>query len=131
MKSVEYLDANRRKYNCSDYKAAQLLQVTKQTVSHVRGGRSFSEKTAIRAAELLNLDPAEVLIATHLERVKDANARKILQRVVKGLHRGAAAALVLGSPFALAAWAVHQVCILCQMGASAGSGRDRRAGPRL
>jgi len=116
MKTVDYLDAIRRKYNCSDYRAAQLLEVTKQTVSHYRKGGSFSEGAAIKAAQLLELDPAEVLIATQAERIKHREARQILEKLAKGLHRGAAAGLVLAAPFVFAAWAVHEVCILCQIG---------------
>lgn len=99
MKSVDYLDAIKREYDCSDYRAAQLLEVTKQTVSHIRTGRSMGEATAIRAAALLGLDPAEVLISVQIERLKDEQAKRILQRVVKGLQRSAAAAVMVSLPF--------------------------------
>lgn len=100
MKTVDYLDSVRRQYTCSDYKAAQLLGVTKQTVSHYRSGKgTFSEGVAIRAAELLGLDPAEVLIATQAERVKNEEAKRILQRAVRQLKRATAAAVLVTLPF--------------------------------
>lgn len=104
MNTREYLDAIRARYQVSDYKAAKMLGVTKQAVSGYRGGyRSFTESAAIRAAELLELDPAEVLVDVLAERTKEKKAREILLEVARSLHRSAAAALMI-APFLFAMW---------------------------
>jgi len=99
MRTRQYLDAICARYQVSDYRAARLLGVTKQAVSGYRSGyRSFSDAAAIKAAQLLDLDPAEVLIDVQAERTKDENARRILEKVARALHRSAAAAVVVALP---------------------------------
>ena len=55
----------------SDYRVAQLLGVKPQTISNWKSGRStMGDEVGVKAAEMLGLDPAKVLIDLHIERVK-------------------------------------------------------------
>jgi len=58
----------------------------------------MNEAAAIKAAQLLDRDPAEVLILLQAERTKDPDARKILHKAARALHRTAAAAVVIALP---------------------------------
>lgn len=69
--TIEYLDEIARRYPrrdgspASDYGLADLLGVSAQAISKYRQGHSrFDESVAIRAAELLEIDPALVLLDT-------------------------------------------------------------------
>ncbi|WP_080497635.1 helix-turn-helix domain-containing protein [Burkholderia ubonensis] len=77
--TVQYLDALKKRLDLpSDYAAAKVLGVTRQAVSKYRNGQSvFDEATAIRAAELLDLDPLEVIAACKAESAPDARVRRV------------------------------------------------------
>ncbi|KFX61032.1 helix-turn-helix domain-containing protein [Paraburkholderia fungorum] len=77
--TVEYLDALREKLHLpSDYAAAKVLGVTPSTVSKYRLGRSvFDEKVAIQAAELIGIDPLEVISACKAESASDDHIRAV------------------------------------------------------
>ncbi|MBN3734656.1 helix-turn-helix domain-containing protein [Burkholderia sp. Tr-20390] len=77
--TVQYLDALKKRLDLpSDYAAAQALGVTRAAVSRYRNGLSvFDESTAIRAAELLDLDPLEVIAACKAESAPDARVRRV------------------------------------------------------
>ncbi|WP_080492206.1 helix-turn-helix domain-containing protein [Burkholderia ubonensis] len=77
--TVQYLDALKKRLDLpSDYAAAKVLGVTRQAVSKYRNGQSvFDEATAIRAAELLDLDPLEVISACKAESAPDARVRRV------------------------------------------------------
>lgn len=78
-RTVEYLDALKKRLDLpSDYAAAKVLGVTRQAVSKYRNGISvFDENTAIRAAELLGLDPLEVISACKAESAPDLHIRRV------------------------------------------------------
>lgn len=77
MKTADYLDAIKARHGLpSDYAASKLLGVTRSAVSRYRNGQdSFSDDVAIRAADLLDIDPGELLIQSHLERATDERQR--------------------------------------------------------
>lgn len=77
MKARDYLDAIKARHNIqSDYAAAKALNVTRSAVSRYRNGSdTFADPVAIRAAELLDMDPAEVLIDCQMERAPDPATR--------------------------------------------------------
>lgn len=53
----------------SEYRVAQLLGVRSQTVYKWKNGQGFmSDEVGIRAAELLGLDPVNVVVDLHIER---------------------------------------------------------------
>lgn len=100
--TVQYLDAVRKRLNLpSDYAAAKALGVTRAAVSAYRNGNSvFNELVAIRAAEILDIDPLEVISACKAESAPDARVRKVWENAW-GKATGAAttaaiAACILG-----------------------------------
>jgi transcriptional regulator with XRE-family HTH domain len=77
--TVQYLDALKRRLDLpSDYAAAKALGVTRAAVSRYRNGLSvFDEATAIRTAELLGLDPLEVISACKAASAPDEHTRSV------------------------------------------------------
>lgn len=77
MKARDYLDAIKARHQLpSDYAAAKALGVTRTSVSRYRNGSdTFADTVAIRVAELLDMDPAEVLIDCQMERAPDPATR--------------------------------------------------------
>jgi transcriptional regulator with XRE-family HTH domain len=77
--TVQYLDAVKKRLDLpSDYAAAKALGVTRSAVSLYRNGKSvFDEATAARAADILGLDPLEVISACKAESAPDAFMRKV------------------------------------------------------
>ncbi|KWF19816.1 DUF3693 domain-containing protein [Burkholderia ubonensis] len=77
--TIQYLDALKKRLDLpSDYAAAQVLGVTRAAVSRYRNGLSvFDEATAVRAADLLGLDPLEVVSACKAESATDARMRRM------------------------------------------------------
>ncbi|MGC2944408.1 DUF3693 domain-containing protein [Burkholderia ambifaria] len=90
--TIQYLDALKKRLDLpSDYAAARVLGVTRAAVSRYRNGLSvFDEATAIRAADLLDLDPLEVISACKAESATDARARRVWENAW-GKATGAAA----------------------------------------
>lgn len=86
MKTVEYMDEiMRRKGIPSDYALAKALGVTKQTVSRYRSGIGlFDDHVALRAAELLGIDPGIVLLDIYAERAKNSEVRTVWERISAG-----------------------------------------------
>jgi transcriptional regulator with XRE-family HTH domain len=77
--TVQYLDAIKTRSGLrSDYAAAKALGVTRCAVSRYRLGLStFDDTIAVRVAEILGVDPLEVIAAANLERAKDDGAHAI------------------------------------------------------
>jgi len=68
MKSIlNYLDDLKEK-NGSDYKTAQMLKITKESVSQIRKRGTVSDETAVKMADLLGINQSEVLIAAAIAR---------------------------------------------------------------
>lgn len=77
--TVEYLDAVKAKLDLpSDYAAAKALGVTRAAVSRYRNGLgTFDDLTAARVAQILGVEPIEVIAATNFERSSDDRAREV------------------------------------------------------
>jgi hypothetical protein len=96
--TIEYLDAIKSRLDLpSDYAAAKALGVTRAAVSNYRNGKSsFDDCVAIKAAELLNIEPMEVIAACHAESARDAGMYRFWENVWgKAIGATAAAAVVM------------------------------------
>jgi transcriptional regulator with XRE-family HTH domain len=122
MKTSQYLDLLKAHYDLtSDYQIAKKAGLSTQSVSRYRLNKtSFDDLTAIRIAELLEIEPAKIMADMHALRAKDAETRAVWERLSKTLT-SAAAAIFLGvfvslatlpAP-AVAAEGARVVCILC------------------
>lgn len=99
MKTTEYLDEiSARNGNVSDYRIAQLLQVSKQAVSGYRtGDRTFDDETALKVAALLKEKPEKVLADMHAERAKDDQVKAVWERMAKRVAVVSGAAILTGA----------------------------------
>ncbi|WP_246791777.1 DUF3693 domain-containing protein [Burkholderia perseverans] len=90
--TVDYLDAIKARLDLpSDYAVAKALHLTRAAVSKQRLGHSaFDETTALRVADILGLDPMEVIASAHIERARDEETRRLWERAL-GKVTGAAA----------------------------------------
>lgn len=81
----KYVEILREQYNgCSDYRLAQLLQVSKSCVSRwLNGNGGIGDEPAARLADLCGLDPVEVLTEIYIERSKSRVTRKYFEEVLK------------------------------------------------
>lgn len=71
----------------SDYAAAKLLGITTSTVSWYRRveDKTLDEDTALRVAEVLNIEPAAVIIDQVAERSKSPEISSTLHRLANQL----------------------------------------------
>ena len=77
----------------SDYAVAKMLGISTQRLSNYRTGRNrFDDLMAYKVAELLELDPAEVIAQINMERAKRPEERKAWKEILERL--GSAAAVV-------------------------------------
>jgi transcriptional regulator with XRE-family HTH domain len=95
MRTVDYVDRLRAQLGLtSDYQVAKLLGVKSQHVSGWRRGVTLSDATALRVAELLQIDPAGVLADMAAERSGDDQVREVWERVARLVAGQLAAVLV-------------------------------------
>lgn len=72
----------------SDYRAADILGVTRSTVSKWRQDKGgMSEETALKAAYLIGYDPAYVLLRIQLEQAQTMGARNVLAELVTQIEQ--------------------------------------------
>lgn len=118
---------------CSDYRLSLLLGATRQAVSKWRSEQTqLDDKYAMRLAELIRVDPIQVIAEIRAEREVDPDTRKLWRRMATMAEKyGHAAGVVLAilamlasvgfSPSPLASDVNHasadavQLCILCQV----------------
>ena len=98
MKTIDYLELiknnNRVKGQpCSDYRAAQLLQIDRSAIVRYKQGRQMDDEVAIRAADLLSLDPAAVLLDMQINRAKTPDIKSTWEKIRKALNNTTAALL--------------------------------------
>lgn len=95
--STQYLDAVKAKTGAaSDYQLAKILSVSQQAVSKWRTKKDFlGDETAIKVAELLEIDSGIVIAAVHAERAKSESERNAWRSMFEKLG-GVAAGLVIG-----------------------------------
>jgi len=78
---IEYIDDLKEK-NGSDYKTAQLLNISKESVSQIRKRGTVADETAIKMADLLGIDEAELLISAAVAR-SGGRTRTAWERISK------------------------------------------------
>ena len=66
-KIIEYLDDLKEKLG-SDYKAAKAMKVQQSVLINMKKRGQISDETAIKIAEILNIEQSEVLIAAAIAR---------------------------------------------------------------
>ncbi|MEK6840062.1 MAG: DUF3693 domain-containing protein [Nanoarchaeota archaeon] len=100
--SLEFLDAVKVKHNLpSDYALAKILGLTRQAVSKYRHGhaKAMDVATAVKVAELLEIDALLVIAVAERERAHVEANRELWEKLVKKLG-GMAAAVLLGAGLA-------------------------------
>jgi plasmid maintenance system antidote protein VapI len=114
--AMDYLDDLKDKLG-SDYKIAKAFDVDTAAVSMIRKRGKISDDVAIKIADLLEISPAEVLIAAAAAR-SEGRVKKEWEKISQNTHR--AAILVLGLiPYCSEAYrGVAEIvdaleCILC------------------
>ena len=81
--------------NCTDYRAAKLLEIDKSTISEWRRkGSVMKDETGLKIAETLGLEPDYVLACLAAERAKDSQTRVIWEGIANRLHSVAATFLL-------------------------------------
>lgn len=95
--TIEFLDALKAKHGgISDYAIAPMLGITRGAVSKYRVGKDYlGDSTAIRVAELLEIDPAIVIASVHAERSKSEKEKAVWREILEKLG-GVAASVVIG-----------------------------------
>ena len=88
--TIEWLDAVKARLDLpSDYAAAKVLGVTRQSTSGWRNGRqTFDDEVCLRVAEILEVDPFEVLANIKIERIKDEERRAVWTRALEKFSEG-------------------------------------------
>lgn len=103
--AAQYLDAIRDRHGLnSDRKAALALGLSQTAIARFRSGaETFSDETAVKVAELLELEAAEVMIAAHAQRSRDPRTRALWEDLAKKAGYAAGIALLAGSMAAVPA----------------------------
>jgi len=97
MKAAEWIDKLKAQRGLtSDYKAAQALGVSRNTISNYRGGarQTFDDAMALKVAAMLDEQPEILLLDQAIERAKNEEAKTVLTRVLQRLGGVAACALI-------------------------------------
>ena len=99
--AADYLDEISKKFPtrnrkgemgpASDYAISKLLGKPAGHITQLRHGSTFGDELAIKVAELLEIDPGEVMANMNAQRAKSAQARAVWERIAKEAHRSAAA----------------------------------------
>jgi len=84
MRSYDFIKMYKEKNNLpSDYKTAQMLGITRQSISLYKHGRPIDEDLALPIAESLGINPSEILIVLAEEKSKSAEAKKAWKMLSK------------------------------------------------
>ncbi|WAL84970.1 helix-turn-helix domain-containing protein [Pandoraea sp. XJJ-1] len=88
--TVDFLDAVKiRRDLPSDYALAKLLCIRPSAISNYRAGRShFDEEIAVRVAEILEIDPMEVIASANYERAKTDTGRALWAGLLEKISEG-------------------------------------------
>lgn len=112
----DYLDAVKEKYRLrNDTQLANKLETSSPCISRYRRGQAMEIKVAWRLAELLELDPKEVIAAVEMhraERSDDPEAVNVWKQRFQAVSRSAVSVFFGGAALA-AAIETAQHCILC------------------
>jgi len=84
MRSYDFIKMYKEKNNLpSDYKTAQMLGITRQSISLYKHGRPIDEDLALPIAESLGINPSEILIVLAEEKSKSPEAKKAWKMLSK------------------------------------------------
>lgn len=88
--TIEWLDALKEHLGLpSDYATAKALGVTRSTVSGYRTGRSvFDQATCIKVAELMGVDPFEIIASINAETARDSKTKFIWTNALEKFSLG-------------------------------------------
>ena len=81
---IDYLDAAKA-ITGSDNKTAKALGITQGHLNNFRRGQSISDDLCLKLADLLDVDPLEVIAAKNAERTKSPEMRKRWQDIFKSI----------------------------------------------
>ena len=97
MRTNDYLEAVKRARNIkSDAKLADALEVTGASISALRNGKThMGDETALKVAEILGIEPYEVLADCHAERARNPEAAKAWRALAERMRNPKSAALML------------------------------------
>lgn len=108
---VNYLDELKERTG-SDNKTATLLEIDRASISNIRRRQLMSDETAIKVADALGIDEAEVLIAAAMAR-SDGAVLKAWQRIYKAMGVAASFLLIIqGVNYALLGENIHILHIM-------------------
>jgi len=108
-KTSEFLDAICDRYTLtSDNQLSKKLGFSRAAISAYRHGkRSFDENSALRVAELLEIEPAVVCVCAQIERAKTDSARAVWESILAKFPRPATEGKRTGEG--------GKHCILCEI----------------
>lgn len=90
--TLDFLDRLKAAHDdCSDYRAAQILGISKNTVYSWKEGHVMSDKTGITLAEIMDISPGYVLACLHAESSKDDRSSQVWAEIAKTLSANIAA----------------------------------------
>lgn len=116
--TIDFLDEIKTKHSLhSDWGIYKISGIKPQSICNYRAGRSyFDDSTAIKVANLLEIDPSIVVSAAHAERAKTEPEKAVWKGIYERLG-GLAAAILLGiallAPTPPASAATGGDCIQC------------------
>ena len=87
--TIQYLDAVKARLGIeSDYGVAKALGITRAAVSRYRTGvGTFDDEVAMTVAEILKINPLEIIVASRAERAKNDVQRKKWERSWENFSR--------------------------------------------
>ncbi len=90
MSTLQYIAAAKSRLGIeSDYALAKKLNVTRSYVSKIQSGNMVvSDKTACQLAEILDINPARVVIAAHAERETDPKMQAVWAGLLSKISEG-------------------------------------------
>ncbi|OHX37222.1 hypothetical protein BJL95_21390 [Methylomonas sp. LWB] len=105
----QFIDALKEKTG-SDYKSAKALKITTAAISQIRSRELMSDETAIKIADYLGIDRAELLIAAAMAR-SEGETREAWTAAARRM--GIAASVLLSAKILTPSISGAIVCILC------------------
>ncbi len=98
--TLQYLDqAKVRLHLPSDYALSKKLGVTTSAISNYRSGRSrIDDDVALKVAQILGLNPLEVIAAANVERAKTDEMRDMWRGLMEKFSTGFNALISVGFP---------------------------------
>ena len=116
MKTIDYIDAAAAKMGwTSDYRIAKELGISTASISKIRHGGGIGNDVAWKVAELLEIDPTEVIAVAELERAErsaDAEKAAVWKRRFQAVSHSAATIFgLIALPYGV--WLTDRLYILC------------------